>query len=108
MEKYQPEGRQLASGLPYQAAIAALQRAGIRPRGEQWSHEFVPAQFDGQLIYRRKLYPTELRSVLERNYVLRQKADYEDDEVTQTEAQRALRRTRSFVQSVQERGGGAA
>src|SRR3712207_2798818 len=61
----------------FQAAVAALLRAGIRPRGDQWSHAFVPAQFDGQLIYRRKLYPTELRNVLERAYALRQKADYD-------------------------------
>jgi hypothetical protein len=65
-----------------------------------WSHAFVPAQFDGQLIGRRKLYPPELRSVLARNYALRQKADYEQGLVTQTEASWALRRTRSFVQAI--------
>jgi len=36
----------------------------------------VPAQFDGVLIYRRKLYATDLRNVLERAYALRVKADY--------------------------------
>lgn len=87
----------------FQAAIVALQRAGIRPRRDQWSHEFVAGQFNGELINRRKLYPTELRGTLERNYTLRQKADYEEDLVTQTEANRALRRTRSFVQAIEER-----
>jgi len=82
----------------FQAAITALLRAGIQPRGDQWGHEFVPAQFNGQLIYRRKLYPTELRAILERNFALRQKADYAADLVTQTEANRALHRTRGFVQ----------
>ena len=33
----------------FQAAIVALLREGIRPRG-QWSHEFVQAQFVGVLI----------------------------------------------------------
>ena len=33
----------------FQAAIAALLREGIRPRG-QWNHEFVQAQFVGALI----------------------------------------------------------
>jgi uncharacterized protein (UPF0332 family) len=89
----------------FQAAITALLIAGIRPRGEQWGHEFVQAQFNGQLIYRRKLYPTELRAVLERNYTLRRKADYEADLLTQTEANRALQRTRGFVQAIAERGG---
>ena len=65
----------------FQAAIAALLRAGIQPPGTsgEWSHAFVPAQFDGELIKRRKLYPTELRSVLARNYDLRRRADYTSD-----------------------------
>jgi uncharacterized protein (UPF0332 family) len=86
----------------FQAAIAALRRAGVRPPGAsgEWSHAFVPAQFDGVLIGRRKLYPADLRTALARNYALRQTADYEDDLVTQTAASRALRRTRSFVQAI--------
>jgi hypothetical protein len=42
----------------------------------------VPSQFDGVLIYRRKLYPTELRGIIERCYGLRAKADYDEDFVT--------------------------
>ena len=60
----------------FQAAIAALQHTGIWPRGERWSYEFVPAQFDGVLLNRRHLYPTELRTVIERNHALLLKADY--------------------------------
>lgn len=43
----------------FQAAIAALMRSGVTPLGaqRQWSHTFVPAQFVGQLINRRKVYP---------------------------------------------------
>ncbi|HZC00745.1 MAG TPA: HEPN domain-containing protein [Gammaproteobacteria bacterium] len=91
----------------FQAAIVALQEAGIAPRGTtgQWSHAFVPAQFEGMLINRRKLYPTQLRGTLGHLYGLRQTADYDEDPVTQTEANRALRRTRTFVQAMQERGG---
>jgi uncharacterized protein (UPF0332 family) len=91
----------------FQAAVAALIGAGIGPTraGGQWSHAFVPAQFDGQLIRRRKLYPSELRNVLGRNYLLRQVADYEEDAVTHTEASRALRRTRPFVEAIRARGG---
>src|SRR4051812_46203637 len=78
----------------FQAAAHALATADIRPGAAhgQWSHSFVPAQFDGQLISRRKLYPANLRGILSRNYLLRQTADYEDDAVTATEASRALRR----------------
>jgi uncharacterized protein (UPF0332 family) len=89
----------------FQAGIAALLAAGVRPGGDQWSHSFVPTQFDGLLIYRRKLYPTELRGIIERNYDLRAKADYDEDFVSRAEAERIMRRTRLFVETV-TRGGG--
>src|SRR5438067_8515201 len=89
----------------FHAAIGALQRDGIRPRGDQWSHEFVPAQFDGVLINRRKRYPTELRGVLSRNAAVRLSADYDEEPVTQTEANRALRRSRTFVRAIAMEGG---
>ena len=85
----------------FQAAIVALQRAGIRPRGEQWSHEFVPAQFNGVLINRRQLYLAEPRDVLGRNYALRQKADYAEDVISRSDADRALKRARRFVTIVE-------
>ena len=85
----------------FHAAIVALQRVGVSPAGGEWSHEFVPGQFDGTLVNRRHLYSTELRGVLNRNAALRLSADYEEEPVTQTEASRALRRTRVFVQAVQ-------
>lgn len=89
----------------FQAAIAALHAAGIVPRGTsgQWSHAFVPAQFDGILINRRRLYPTELRNALAQTYALRQKADYRRDSVNRTEAARMLRHARSFVEAIRER-----
>src|SRR4051812_3470914 len=68
----------------FQAAVSALVRAGVHPpgRSEEWGHDFVQAQFIGQLINRRKLYPTALRSTLEQNYRLRQVADYRRDNVS--------------------------
>ena len=89
----------------FQAAIAALQQAGLRPTRTSWSHEFVPAQFDGVLIGRRKLYPAELRGVLSRNAAVRLSADYDEDPVTQTEASRALGRSRAFVRAIHTGGG---
>ena len=92
----------------FQAAITALLRAGIRPvGGDQWAHAFVPAQFDGQLVNRRKLYPADLRGVLARNYDLRRRADYADDSVSEVEAARGLRRTRLFVQTIHSTPGRA-
>ena len=88
----------------FQAAIVALLREGIRPRG-QWSHEFVHAQFVGVLINQRKRYDSDLRRVLADNQILRDQADYRAELVTPTQAGRALRRSRMLVTAVQQRGG---
>jgi uncharacterized protein (UPF0332 family) len=50
----------------FQAAVAALSRAGIRPSGQgaEWGHAFVQARFAGELINRRKVYPSSLRGFL--------------------------------------------
>lgn len=88
----------------FQAAIAALLREGIESRNGQWGHDYVPAEFSGNLVNRRHLYPPNLRGVLERNYILRQTAGYEDDHVSRTRAGRALERTRVVVGSVREKG----
>jgi uncharacterized protein (UPF0332 family) len=87
----------------FQAAIAALLRAGIQPSGDQWSHTFVQGQFVGQLINWRKVYSGELRDVLSRTQLLRQTADYEYEQVTEVQAYRALRRARQFLAAI--RGG---
>jgi uncharacterized protein (UPF0332 family) len=89
----------------FQAAIQALSRAGIRPRGspDQWSHEFVQAEFIGQLINRRKLYPAGLRDTLIRGLALRRTADYSRLLADQTRASRALRRSVEFVEAVRSR-----
>jgi uncharacterized protein (UPF0332 family) len=88
----------------FQAAIYALSRAGIRPPGgsSEWGHDFVQAQFAGQLINRRKLYPTELRTTLEQNYRLRTTADYERVRITEIRAARAVRRTEAFLEAVRQ------
>jgi uncharacterized protein (UPF0332 family) len=89
----------------FQAAIAALQQAGIRPTGDEWSHRFAPSQFDGVLINRRHLYPTELRGMLNETMGIRLSADYDEEPVTPSEARRAVRNSRTFVSAI-ERGGG--
>lgn len=55
----------------FQAAIAALVRMGIELVGFQWSHQFVQGRFVGELINRRKVYPTMLRTTLANTLALR-------------------------------------
>ena len=88
----------------FPAAVAALLAEGIRARG-QWSHAFVQGQFVAVFINQRHLYDTELRRVLSDNQNLREKADYRPELVNATQASRALRRTRTFVAAVRQRGG---
>jgi uncharacterized protein (UPF0332 family) len=88
----------------FQAAIAAIFREGIRPRG-QWSHECVQGQCVGVLINQRHLYDSQLRRILPDNQSLRDKADYRVELVTATQAGRALRRSRTFVAAIRQRGG---
>lgn len=91
----------------FQAAIVALLHAGIRPTGApgQWGHAFVQAQFSGQLVHRRKLFPSTLRDTLNDNLVLRHRADYEPQQVTERQALRALRRAQEFLAAIQTVGG---
>jgi uncharacterized protein (UPF0332 family) len=86
----------------FQAAIAALLQAGITPKGK-WLHTFVQARFD-ELVYRRKRYPSELRGIWVRLHTLREKADYTSTLVTETEARRASRLSRDFVQAIRAGG----
>lgn len=92
----------------FQGAIYALIRAGIRSpsRTGEWGHDFVQAEFNGQLINRRKLYPSHLRDTLQQTYAVRIKADYELDHVTEVRATRALRRTTEFVDAIRRDGDG--
>src|SRR5206468_3900009 len=90
----------------YQAAIYALIQAGIQPssRAGQWGHDFVQAQFNGELVNRRKLYPSSLRDVLRQTYALRVKADYELDHVREIRAARALSKVTDFVEAIRTGG----
>ncbi len=89
----------------YQVAVAALLHASIRPLGSRWGHDTVQAQFVGELINRRKQYPSSLRDTFERLFLLRQTADYAADLVSEIQAARSLRRARDFVTTIQETRG---
>ena len=88
----------------FQAAISALQHAGMAPggRSREWGHAFVQAEFVGRLINRRRQYPPSLRQVLARNLTLRHTADYAPDQVTERQVSRALQRTRDFFAAVRD------
>lgn len=96
--------------VAFQAAIGALLHAGIQPltRDGSWRHEFVQSQFNGVLVGRRKLYASELRTVLTDLIILRDRADYSLSDVTELPAARMLRRTRVVVAPIGMRTRGRA
>ena len=89
----------------FQAAVAALEDAGIHPAagaGTEWSHSAVQAQFAGGLINRRKRFPGSLRDVLSDIVTVREKADYTRNRVSEREARRVLRLSRQFVETIRD------
>lgn len=90
----------------FQAAVFALAAADIHPPGRdgQWGQDFVQAQFNGQLINRRKIYPIGLRTALEQNYRLRAIADYKQEAVSKIRALRALRRAKELLEAIRRKG----
>jgi len=88
----------------FQAAVAALIRDSIRPSGATWDHAFVQARFVGDLINRRKRFPSDLRDTLSATMQQRHKADYQYDHVTADQAMRAVRRAVRFIQAVESGG----
>jgi uncharacterized protein (UPF0332 family) len=93
----------------FQAAIAALVLADIRPHGrnDEWGHAFVQSQFNGVLIGRRRKYPPALRDALPQGMRLREQADYDSLPVNRTQVMRQLARARLFVDTIVETPGGA-
>ena len=90
----------------FQAAVAALIRAGIGPSGSgRYDHDAVQAQFVGELINRRHRYSPEFRDTFERLLRLREIADYRTDVATETQTVRAIRRARAFVEAVRQGSG---
>lgn len=87
----------------FHAAVHALEDAGLLSQGSHSatpSHEAIQSLFVGQLVNRRKRYPSDLRPVLMQNQTLRNAADYERHWVTEVQAQRAVRRTRRFLEAI--------
>ena len=84
----------------FQAAQMALEATGLMR--SEWSHKALHASFNQELIYRRKLYPRELRDYLISALTVRQAADYGEAGVSMRIAQRQVRRAAVFVQKVEE------
>ncbi|HEY3999215.1 MAG TPA: HEPN domain-containing protein [Candidatus Xenobia bacterium] len=86
----------------FQAAIVALEAAGIRTKGDRWSHAGLKATFASELIRRQKLYPADFAIHLHDLLDRRLQADYDAADVSATIAARSLAKARKVVDKVAE------
>ncbi len=85
------------------AAVAALHRNGVK--FDKIDHEKVQAKFSGELIRRRKVYPSRFRSYLLDLQAVRNVADYSSETLSQKSGQRQLKRAREYVGILQQETG---
>jgi len=77
------------------AVVVALAHRGIRRN--KIDHGQVQADFSGELIKRRKIYPAKLKSYLPDMQIIRNKADYSDDNISKKRAGRWLLRIKELI-----------
>ena len=83
-----------------QAAIAAVAHTGIRRN--RIDHARVQADFSGELIKRRKIYPSKFRSYLSNMQFIRDKADYTANNVSKKIAERMLGKLKEFIEYIEK------
>jgi uncharacterized protein (UPF0332 family) len=86
----------------FQAAVVALESAGVLPDAEMWSHKGLQSKFALELVHRRKTYPRELTAMLSDGLNIRNTADYSDGSVSERMAGKSLRWAHEFVGQVQK------
>jgi uncharacterized protein (UPF0332 family) len=83
----------------FQAAIAALANAGII-QSSRVSHSAAQSLFAAELIRRRKVYPSHLKSYLPDLQRVRDDADYELRTVSKREAFKQFKKAKEFVETI--------
>jgi len=83
----------------FQAALVALARAKVLDQSRV-SHETAQGKFAAELIHRRKIYPSHLKSYLMELQGVRDDADYKLSSISKKEAAKQLRKAQEFVNLV--------
>jgi len=83
----------------FQIALAKLASQGIK--SEKNSHSWVQANFSGEFIRKRKLYPGRLKSSLPDLQTVRNRADYKAESLSRKAASRQLKKAEEFVKAVE-------
>ena len=85
----------------YHAALAALIHYEYAIASGANKHEWVQSEFAKRLIKERKIYPG-LQEYLMQGQELRNKADYQQEFISQKRAQRVLSKAKEFVTIIKE------
>lgn len=84
----------------FHAGAAALMKNGIAPSKKKIGHDWLQANFSGQLIQGRKIFPARFRPYLSDAQALRDIADYKSYSVSKNVAARELNKAKDFVNGV--------
>jgi hypothetical protein len=82
------------------AAVAALAHRGIKR--DKIDHGQVQADFSGELIHRRKIYPAKFKSHLYDMQLVRNKADYSGDNITRQRAGKWFARIKELIELIEK------
>jgi len=85
----------------FQVALAALLKAGVRPKSKKIGHDWVQASFASRFVLRSKRFP-HLKNFLNWVQEWRNAADYSDEEISEKKAKRVLERASVFVEQVSQ------
>lgn len=80
----------------FHAGAAALAKTGSLASTAKIGHGWLQANFAGQLIHHRKVFPVKFRSYLSEAYSLRQIADYEKRAISKGNVLRELKKTKNL------------
>ncbi|MDM8524798.1 HEPN domain-containing protein [Desulfococcaceae bacterium HSG8] len=84
----------------FQIAVSRLVSQGVK--NEKNSHSWVQANFNGEFIQKRKIYPGRLISYLPDLLSVRNRADYKSESLSRKAASRQLTKAEEFVTTVKK------
>jgi hypothetical protein len=84
----------------FQAAVVALDKAGMKPIRDYWAHDTLQSMFSRELTRNRKTYPRKFATYLADALIIRNLADYRQVMVSVPQARSVLKWAQEFVTAV--------
>ncbi|MDO8614538.1 MAG: HEPN domain-containing protein [Dehalococcoidia bacterium] len=87
----------------FQAAVSMLIAEGVHPRRGNWDHKFVMTEFSGRLVSSRRIISSRFRNTLQTLFDVRVIADYQERDVSRTQARRAVRAASELLGEIESK-----